>query len=168
MLPPPFAPARLFCVCLLAAPAKAGMFGKSKKKRQEEEAARLQAEEEQRQREQKAAEAAARKRAEEEVRRREIEEKKPEIIAACRSEVGKDFPIILRWSQWKQQDYTARLAPTEASLADFLEPLVDAGVDIFHCSQRRFWEPEFYTFKGFFVRIFFVSIIIIKFNFIFI
>jgi 2,4-dienoyl-CoA reductase-like NADH-dependent reductase (Old Yellow Enzyme family) len=28
-------------------------------------------------------------------------------------------------------------------MADFLEPLVDAGVDIFHCSQRRFWEPEF-------------------------
>jgi 2,4-dienoyl-CoA reductase-like NADH-dependent reductase (Old Yellow Enzyme family) len=21
--------------------------------------------------------------------------------------------------------------------------LVDAGVDLFHCSQRRFWEPEF-------------------------
>ncbi|MGB2419219.1 MAG: 12-oxophytodienoate reductase, partial [Luminiphilus sp.] len=66
-----------------------------------------------------------------------------EIIAACRAEVGKDFPIILRWSQWKQQDYTARLATTEALLAEFLEPLVDAGVDIFHCSQRRFWEPEF-------------------------
>ena len=23
------------------------------------------------------------------------------------------------------------------------KPLVDAGVDILHCSQRRFWEPEF-------------------------
>ena len=22
-------------------------------------------------------------------------------------------------------------------------PLIDAGVDAFHCSQRRFWEPEF-------------------------
>ena len=22
-------------------------------------------------------------------------------------------------------------------------PLSEAGVDIFHCSQRRFWEPEF-------------------------
>ena len=66
-----------------------------------------------------------------------------EIVAACRAEVGPEFPIILRWSQWKQQDYTARLATTEAALADFLEPLVDAGVDVFHCSQRRFWEPEF-------------------------
>ena len=25
----------------------------------------------------------------------------------------------------------------------FLEPLVEAGVDVFHCSTRRFWEPEF-------------------------
>ena len=35
-----------------------------------------------------------------------------EVIEACRSEVGPDFPIILRWSQWKQQDFSARLAPT--------------------------------------------------------
>jgi len=25
----------------------------------------------------------------------------------------------------------------------WLIPLKEAGVDIFHCSQRRFWEPEF-------------------------
>ena len=62
-----------------------------------------------------------------------------EIVAACRAEVGPDFPIILRWSQWKQQDYTARLATTAAALAYFLAPLVDAGVDIFRCRQRRFW-----------------------------
>jgi hypothetical protein len=24
-----------------------------------------------------------------------------------------------------------------------LRPLSEAGVDVFHCSQRRFWEPEF-------------------------
>lgn len=66
-----------------------------------------------------------------------------EIVAACRAEVGPDFPIILRWSQWKQQDFTARLAPTPELLEAFLTPLVAAGVDVFHCSQRRFWEPEF-------------------------
>ena len=66
-----------------------------------------------------------------------------EIIEACRGEVGPDFPIILRWSQWKQQDYTARLVDTPELLEKFLAPLVDAGVDAFHCSQRRFWEPEF-------------------------
>ncbi len=53
------------------------------------------------------------------------------------------FPIIFRFSQWKQQDYTARLAQTPEQLKAFLQPLGDAGVDIFHCSTRRFWEPEF-------------------------
>jgi len=66
-----------------------------------------------------------------------------EVIEACRREVGPEFPIVLRLSQWKQQDYTARLAPTVELLAQFLAPLVDAGVDIFHSSTRRFWEPEF-------------------------
>ena len=66
-----------------------------------------------------------------------------EIVEACRAEVGADFPICLRWSQWKQQDYTARLVQTPDELDQFLTPLCEAGVDIFHCSQRRFWEPEF-------------------------
>lgn len=66
-----------------------------------------------------------------------------EIVAACRDAVGPDFTISLRYSQWKQQDYTARLATTPGELERFLAPLSAAGVDIFHCSQRRFWEPEF-------------------------
>ena len=60
-----------------------------------------------------------------------------------RARVGADFPIILRFSQWKLQDYRARLVTSPAELEQFLNPLVDAGVDIFHCSTRRFWEPEF-------------------------
>lgn len=66
-----------------------------------------------------------------------------EIIEAVRKAVGDDFPVMLRWSQWKQQEYTARLAPTPEELAQFLAPLVDAGVDLFHCSTRRYWLPEF-------------------------
>ncbi|KAA1004057.1 NADH:flavin oxidoreductase [Paraburkholderia panacisoli] len=66
-----------------------------------------------------------------------------EIVAAVRAMVGDNFPIILRVSQWKQQDYSARLAESPAAMADWLGPLVDAGVDMLHCSQRRFWEPEF-------------------------
>lgn len=66
-----------------------------------------------------------------------------EVISAIRVAVGEGFPIIFRWSQWKQQDYTARLVDTPAALEAFLAPFVDAGVDIFHCSTRRFWEPEF-------------------------
>lgn len=66
-----------------------------------------------------------------------------ELIQAVRAAVGPDFPIILRFSQWKQQDYSARLVQTPEALGEFLQPLSDAGVDIFHCSTRRFWEPEF-------------------------
>ncbi|WP_223787101.1 NADH:flavin oxidoreductase [Marinicella meishanensis] len=66
-----------------------------------------------------------------------------ELIAAMRHAVGADFPIVLRFSQWKLQDYHARLATNPAELERFLAPLVDAGVDVFHCSTRRFWEPEF-------------------------
>jgi 2,4-dienoyl-CoA reductase-like NADH-dependent reductase (Old Yellow Enzyme family) len=49
----------------------------------------------------------------------------------------------LRFSQWKQQDFESKLAQTADELEQFLSPLSDAGVDIFHCSTRRFWEPEF-------------------------
>ena len=35
-----------------------------------------------------------------------------EMMRACRRAVAPDFPIVLRFSQWKQQDYGARLAPT--------------------------------------------------------
>jgi 2,4-dienoyl-CoA reductase-like NADH-dependent reductase (Old Yellow Enzyme family) len=66
-----------------------------------------------------------------------------EMIRACRALVGPDFPIILRFSQWKLQDYTAKLAQSPQELATLLAPLAEAGVDIFHASQRRFWEPEF-------------------------
>ncbi|SEA41338.1 NADH:flavin oxidoreductase [Microbulbifer marinus] len=66
-----------------------------------------------------------------------------EIVEAVRDAVGKDFAIVLRYSQWKQQDYDAKLAQNPEELRRFLTPLVDAGVDIFHASTRRFWLPEF-------------------------
>jgi 2,4-dienoyl-CoA reductase-like NADH-dependent reductase (Old Yellow Enzyme family) len=66
-----------------------------------------------------------------------------EIVQACRQAVGPDFPIIFRYSQWKLGNYNAKLAETPEQLAAFLAPLVEAGVDIFHCSTRRYWEPEF-------------------------
>lgn len=66
-----------------------------------------------------------------------------EVIEEVRRAVGPDFPLILRFSQWKLHDYDVKLARTPEELERFLAPLVNAGVDIFHCSQRRFWEPEF-------------------------
>jgi 2,4-dienoyl-CoA reductase-like NADH-dependent reductase (Old Yellow Enzyme family) len=66
-----------------------------------------------------------------------------EILKAVRAAVGPDFPVIIRLSQWKQQDFAAKLAHTPAEMEAWLKPLADAGADMFHCSQRRFWEPEF-------------------------
>jgi 2,4-dienoyl-CoA reductase-like NADH-dependent reductase (Old Yellow Enzyme family) len=66
-----------------------------------------------------------------------------EILQAVRAEVGPDFPVIIRLSQWKQQDFTVQMATTPQEMEAWLRPLADAGADIFHCSQRRFWEPEF-------------------------
>ena len=66
-----------------------------------------------------------------------------DIIRECRKAIGEEIPIILRFSQWKLQDYNAKLVTTPGQLEQFLQVLVDAGVDILHCSQRRFWEPEF-------------------------
>jgi 2,4-dienoyl-CoA reductase-like NADH-dependent reductase (Old Yellow Enzyme family) len=66
-----------------------------------------------------------------------------EIVTAIRSRTSPDFPIVLRFSQWKLQDFGAKLANTPRELEEMLAPLVDAGVDMFDCSQRRYWEPEF-------------------------
>jgi 2,4-dienoyl-CoA reductase-like NADH-dependent reductase (Old Yellow Enzyme family) len=66
-----------------------------------------------------------------------------EVVRAVRQAVGEDFPLILRLSQWKPLDYTNKLAKTPGEMEAWLTPLAEAGVDIFHCSQRRFWEPEF-------------------------
>lgn len=66
-----------------------------------------------------------------------------EVVKEVRRQVGEDFAVILRLSQWKPAAYTHQLAKTPAEMEAWLNPLSDAGVDIFHCSQRRFWEPEF-------------------------
>jgi 2,4-dienoyl-CoA reductase-like NADH-dependent reductase (Old Yellow Enzyme family) len=70
------------------------------------------------------------------------------VVEAVRAAVGPDFPVILRLSQWKQQDYAARLATTPDEMAAWLQPLVAAGADILHCSQRRFWDAEFPEIDG--------------------
>ena len=66
-----------------------------------------------------------------------------EVVQAVRHAVGENFSIGFRFSQWKLGDYKAKLFSSPEELDSFLKPLVDAGVDLFHCSTRRFWEPEF-------------------------
>jgi len=70
------------------------------------------------------------------------------ILKETRKAIGPDFPIALRVSQWKQQDYKVKLAKTPEEMTDWLLPLVEAGADMLHCSQRRFWEPEFPELDG--------------------
>jgi 2,4-dienoyl-CoA reductase-like NADH-dependent reductase (Old Yellow Enzyme family) len=66
-----------------------------------------------------------------------------EVVRKIRQAVGDDFVISLRLSQWKLQNYLAKLAQTPREMEELLAPLAEAGVDLFHCSQRRFFEPEF-------------------------
>ncbi|WP_340378002.1 NADH:flavin oxidoreductase [Streptomyces sp. SS7] len=66
-----------------------------------------------------------------------------EVVAAVRETVSAEFPIIFRYSQWKQEAYRARLAETPEELEAILTPLAAAGVDAFHASTRRYWTPEF-------------------------
>jgi 2,4-dienoyl-CoA reductase-like NADH-dependent reductase (Old Yellow Enzyme family) len=66
-----------------------------------------------------------------------------EVVQDVRTATGPNFPVLLRFSQWKLVDYGATLARTPQELETFLEPLAAAGVDVFHCSTRRYWEAEF-------------------------
>ena len=66
-----------------------------------------------------------------------------EVIKEVRKRVGEDFATIIRLSQFKPSAYTNKLAASPEEMENWLVPMADAGVDIFHCSQRRFWEPEF-------------------------
>ncbi len=65
-----------------------------------------------------------------------------EIVRAIRDEVGPEFVISFRFSQWKLTSYTARIVQTPDELGFMLSTLRDAGVDMFHASTRRFWIPE--------------------------
>ena len=65
------------------------------------------------------------------------------IVSAVREAVGPEFPIMFRFSQWKLSDYDAMIAETPDALGEILKPLADDGVDIFHASTRRVWEPGF-------------------------
>jgi 2,4-dienoyl-CoA reductase-like NADH-dependent reductase (Old Yellow Enzyme family) len=65
------------------------------------------------------------------------------VVEAVRGAVGDELPIFFRFSQHKQQDYTARIAETPDELQVILGSLTDAGVDVFDASIRRFDLPAF-------------------------
>jgi len=66
-----------------------------------------------------------------------------EVVRAIRARVSPGFPIGFRLSQWKANDYDAKLARTPEDLRIIVTALRDAGVDLLHLSTRRFWEPGF-------------------------
>jgi 2,4-dienoyl-CoA reductase-like NADH-dependent reductase (Old Yellow Enzyme family) len=66
-----------------------------------------------------------------------------EVVAECKRQLDPGMPVVLRISMWKMVDYHARIADTPRELEQLLAPVVEAGVDLFDCSQRRFWEPAF-------------------------
>lgn len=66
-----------------------------------------------------------------------------EIAQAMRASISDDFPLWLRYSQWKMSDYNAKIAQDPAELAVILNAFSDAGIDIFDVSTRRFWDPAF-------------------------
>lgn len=66
-----------------------------------------------------------------------------EVVAACRAAVSAEFPIVFRLSQWKTDNYDARLAATPQEVEAILTPVVEAGADALHASTRRYWLPEF-------------------------
>ncbi len=65
-----------------------------------------------------------------------------EIVAGVREACGPEFLIALRFSQWKEVDYEAKVAPSPKDLATMATILGNAGVDVLHASTRRFWESE--------------------------
>lgn len=66
-----------------------------------------------------------------------------EIVAAVRDATSPDFPIGVRFSQFKERAFSARLADSPSELNEVLQPLVEAGATLLHASGRRFWDSEF-------------------------
>lgn len=66
-----------------------------------------------------------------------------EIVRRIRAVIGEDLPIFFRFSQWKQQDFRATLADNPEELREVLQPLADAGVDVFDASVRYYNKAAF-------------------------
>jgi 2,4-dienoyl-CoA reductase-like NADH-dependent reductase (Old Yellow Enzyme family) len=65
-----------------------------------------------------------------------------EVAAAIRAATGPDFLISLRFSQFKEVDYGARVFATPDDLAEFGMLARAAGVQCLNVSSRRFAKPE--------------------------
>lgn len=66
-----------------------------------------------------------------------------EIIAAIRAAAGPDFIISVRFSQWKEVDYDAKIVTGPEEVRALVDTFVTAGADLLHVSARRFFLAEF-------------------------
>lgn len=66
-----------------------------------------------------------------------------QVVRAMRKEVGPEFPIIYRFSQWSVEDYQEIKWNNSKELKVWVEALRDAGVDILHVSTRSVLQPAF-------------------------
>jgi 2,4-dienoyl-CoA reductase-like NADH-dependent reductase (Old Yellow Enzyme family) len=66
-----------------------------------------------------------------------------EVTRGIREEVGPDYPILYRFSQWKVDDYRELKFQSSEDLAVFVRALKDAGVDVLHASTRNALDPAF-------------------------
>ncbi|MDP6040584.1 MAG: 12-oxophytodienoate reductase, partial [Candidatus Latescibacteria bacterium] len=66
-----------------------------------------------------------------------------EIVKESRRLVGAEYPLCIRFSQWRVAGYDDKQFDSPKEMESVLLPLKDAGIDIFHASTRRFWLPEF-------------------------
>jgi 2,4-dienoyl-CoA reductase-like NADH-dependent reductase (Old Yellow Enzyme family) len=65
-----------------------------------------------------------------------------EIVQEIRKACGPAFLISVRFSQWKEHAYEARIVETQEELQTMTQLLRSAGADLLHVSTRRFWTPE--------------------------
>ena len=56
---------------------------------------------------------------------------------------GREYPLMIRFSQWRMEDYSAYAYPDPDHLERWVLALKDAGVDILHVSTRDATDPGF-------------------------
>ncbi len=66
-----------------------------------------------------------------------------DLVEEMRRKLGPEYPVALRFSQWRVGHFDDRQFYSAKELQQALVALQKAGVDIFHASTRRFWLPEF-------------------------
>lgn len=66
-----------------------------------------------------------------------------EVVRTVREAVGREFPVIYRFSQWKVDDHREIKFHLPAELESWVIALREAGVDVLHVSTRDLCDPAF-------------------------